>query len=145
MRDRLPRETATDALREWIRERFKDEDECTAERRTRRRVIRADDALRAYEHHHTLRVQQIIAAVIAHDLGVSADDLEPRMAAAATLTVFDLLGRGPRRRRRGQAVRGRRSRAAVHRRRDQRSAPAFVARSGIFSQEPSIALIADKL
>jgi hypothetical protein len=55
-------------------------------------VIRADDHLRAYEHRHTLRAQQIIAAAIAHDLGVSADDLEPRMAAAATLTVFDLLG-----------------------------------------------------
>jgi AcrR family transcriptional regulator len=92
MRERLPRETATDALREWIRSRFEDEDERTAERLIRRRVIRADDALRAYEHHHTLRAQQIIAAAIAHDLGVSADDLEPRMAAAATLTVFDLLG-----------------------------------------------------
>ena len=38
------------------------------------------------------RVQDIIAAAIARDLGGSADDLEPRMAAAATLTVFELLG-----------------------------------------------------
>ena len=63
-----------------------------SERRSRQRVIHADDGLRAHEHHSWARVQESLAAAIARDLGVSADDLEPRMAAAATLTVFELLG-----------------------------------------------------
>jgi hypothetical protein len=33
----------------------------------------------------------VIAEAIARDLGVSPSQLEPRMAAAATLTVFQLL------------------------------------------------------
>ena len=66
-------------------------DERATERRIRRRVIRADDGLRAYEHHYTLIVRQTIAGAIAQDLGASADDLEPRMAAAAMLTIFELL------------------------------------------------------
>jgi AcrR family transcriptional regulator len=92
MRERQPGETATAALHGWIRAWLEDDPEHAAERRTRRRVIRADDALRAYEHHHARRAQALIAAAIAQDLGLSADALEPRMAAAATLTVFDLLG-----------------------------------------------------
>jgi len=92
LRDRQPGESAIEVLRELIRASLDADDEGATARRARRRVIRADDGLRAYEHHSMARVQESIAAAIAHDLGVSADDLEPRMAAAATLTVFDLLG-----------------------------------------------------
>jgi AcrR family transcriptional regulator len=92
LRDRLPDETAIDALRAFIRSSLEEDEPRASERRARRRVICADDGLRAHEHHHTRRAQELLAAAIAHDLGVSADDLEPRMAAAATLTVFDLLG-----------------------------------------------------
>lgn len=92
LRERLPDETAMDALRAFIRATVEEAGERASERQVRRRVIRADDGLRAYEHRYMRRVQEIIAAAIARDLGGSADDLEPRMAAAATLTVFDLLG-----------------------------------------------------
>jgi AcrR family transcriptional regulator len=92
LRDREPGETAIDALRAIIQASMDEEGERGSERRARRRVIRADDGLRAHEHHHMRRVQEMIAAAIARDLGASADDLEPRMAAAATLTVFELLG-----------------------------------------------------
>jgi AcrR family transcriptional regulator len=92
MNDRLPGETAMDAMRAFIRATVEEAGERATERHARRRVIRADDGLRAHEHRHMRRVQEIIAAAIARDLGGSADDLEPRMAAAATLTVFDLLG-----------------------------------------------------
>jgi AcrR family transcriptional regulator len=92
LRDRQPGESAIDALRTFIRASLDAEDEGVAARQARRRVIRADDGLRAYEHHYMARVRESIAAAIADDLGVSAGDLEPRMAAAATLTVFDLLG-----------------------------------------------------
>jgi AcrR family transcriptional regulator len=92
LRERLPDETAMDALRAFIRATVEEEGERASERQVRRRVIHADDGLKTHEHRYMRRVQEIIAAAIARDLGVSADDLEPRMAAAATLTVFDLLG-----------------------------------------------------
>ena len=92
MRERRPGETAMDALRAFIRATIEEAGEDVAERHARRGVIRADDGLRAHEHRYMRRVQEIIAAAIARDLGVSADDLEPRMAAAATLTVFEMLG-----------------------------------------------------
>ena len=92
LRERLPDETAMDALRSFIRAMVEEAAEHVSEHHARRRVVRADDGLRAHEHRYMRRVQEIIAAAIARDLGVSADDLEPRMAAAATLTVFELLG-----------------------------------------------------
>jgi AcrR family transcriptional regulator len=92
LRDRAPDETAIDAMRAIIRASLDEEGERACERQLRRRVIRADDGLRAHEHHYMHRVQELISAAVARDLGASADDLEPRMAAAATLTVFDLLG-----------------------------------------------------
>jgi AcrR family transcriptional regulator len=92
LRERQQGETAIDALRAVIRESLEEAGERVREQQARRRVIRADSGLTAREHHHMRRVQETIAAAIARDLGVSADDLEPRMAAAATVTVFDLLG-----------------------------------------------------
>ena len=92
LRERLPGETAIDAMRAFIRATVEEAGERASERQVRHRVIRADDGLRAHEHRQMRRVQDSIAAAIARDLGVSADDLEPRMAAAATLTVFEMLG-----------------------------------------------------
>jgi AcrR family transcriptional regulator len=92
LRERQQGETAIDALRAVIRESLEEAGERVREQQARRRVIRADSGLTAREHHYMRRVQETIAAAIARDLGVSADDLEPRMAAAATVTVFDLLG-----------------------------------------------------
>ena len=40
-----------------------------------------------------LRTQDVLARAFATDLGLDAEALEPRMAAAATITVFELLGR----------------------------------------------------
>ena len=79
-------------MRAFIRATVEEAGDHVAERHARRRVIAADDGLRAHEHRYMRRVQEIIAAAIARDLGVSADDVEPRMAAAATLTVFEMLG-----------------------------------------------------
>jgi AcrR family transcriptional regulator len=93
MRDRRPGETAIDALRDWIRSWLADH-ERVVERQARRRVIRGDERLRVYEQRHTLRALELIAAAMAEDLGVPADALEPRMAAAATVTVFDVLAEG---------------------------------------------------
>ena len=92
LRERRPGETTMDAMSAFIRATVEEAGQHVSERHARRRVIRADEGLRSHELRYMRRVQEIIAAAIARDLGVSADDLEPRMAAAATLTVFDLLG-----------------------------------------------------
>lgn len=92
LRERLPGETTADALRAWLRTWMREESGREEQRRIQRRVIEGDDRLRAYEQRFLLRAQRAIAESIARDLGVSADDLEPRLAAAATMTVFELLG-----------------------------------------------------
>jgi hypothetical protein len=91
LREHRPGETTMDALRSWIL-MFAKEEALREERRRQRRVIDADERLRAHEQRILGRAQRAIAESIAHDLGVPADDLEPRLAAAATMTVFELLG-----------------------------------------------------
>jgi hypothetical protein len=56
-------------------------------------VIDADDDLCAYEHRYMARAQAALTDAFAADLGAGPDALEPRMAASATVTVFELLGR----------------------------------------------------
>jgi AcrR family transcriptional regulator len=90
---RRPGETAADALRVWIPELVEAGVEPPADVRRRREVIDADESLRARERHYMLRTQAVLARAFAKDLGMDPEALEPRMAAAATLTVFELLGR----------------------------------------------------
>ncbi|HEU4655880.1 MAG TPA: helix-turn-helix domain-containing protein [Capillimicrobium sp.] len=89
---RRPGETAIDALRNWIVENLPAWEAREPELRTRRRVIESDDGLRNYGRRFHLRAQEIVATAIARDLGGSPDDLEVRMAAAATAAVLDVLG-----------------------------------------------------
>jgi AcrR family transcriptional regulator len=91
LRERPPDETATDALRAWLEGWVHEHAGLEKERRMRRRIIAGDEGLRAYEHRFMVRIQDAIAEAIARDLGVAPRELEPRMAAAATLTVFVLL------------------------------------------------------
>ena len=91
LRERRPGETTADALRSLIGEWTEEWAEHAEQRRVQRRVIDGDERLRAYEHRVLLRAQKPLAESIARDLGVPADDLEPRLAAAATLTVFELI------------------------------------------------------
>jgi AcrR family transcriptional regulator len=92
LRERPPEETAADALRGWIETWVGEQAGREEEQRMRRRIVEADEGLRAYEHRLMLRAQDAIAGAFARDLGVAATDLEPRMAAAATVTIFELLG-----------------------------------------------------
>lgn len=91
LRDRADGETAADALRAWIDEAIADAD-MERRRAVQRRVIQADDSLRAYEQRHLLRAQQLLTEAIAKDLGAAPDALEAQMAAAATVTIFSQLG-----------------------------------------------------
>jgi AcrR family transcriptional regulator len=86
---RAPGETAAAALRAWIGEWIAQAD--PEEMRIRQRVIRSHEALRTYEHRFRSRAQEVLTEAIARDLGAAPTDLEPRMAAAATLAVFDVL------------------------------------------------------
>jgi AcrR family transcriptional regulator len=92
LRERRPGETTADALRDWVRTWTREEAGNVEERRAQRRVIAGDDRLRAYQQRFTLQAQRAIAESIARDLGVSADDLEPRLAAAATIASLELVG-----------------------------------------------------
>ena len=90
---RVAGETAADTLRAWIPMVVEEGMEPPADIRRRREVIDADEGLRARERHYMLRTQDVLARAFATDLGLDAEALEPRMAAAATITVFELLGR----------------------------------------------------
>ena len=92
LRERPPDESTADALRGWIESWVAEQAGRDEELMMQRRIVEADEGLRAYERRLMLRAQDAIAAAIARDLGVSATALEPRMAAAATITVFDVLG-----------------------------------------------------
>ena len=92
LQERPAGETTADALRSWIESWLQAQAGRDEELRLRRRIVAQDEGLRAYEHRFMLRAQAAIAEAIARDLGVAPTELEPRMAAAATLTVFELLG-----------------------------------------------------
>jgi AcrR family transcriptional regulator len=92
LRERPAGTSAADALRTWIDEWMREHAGRDAELAARRRVILASEALRTYERRFLAEAQDAIAEAFARDLGVEPDALEPRMAAAATLTIFDVLG-----------------------------------------------------
>jgi AcrR family transcriptional regulator len=92
LHDRAPDETAADALRAWINDWLRQYGGRREELQMRRRIVAADESLQAYEHRFQQRAQHIFAEAIARDLGARESDLEPRMAAAATMTIFELLG-----------------------------------------------------
>jgi AcrR family transcriptional regulator len=89
LRARPQGETAADALRSWIPGHIED----GPDQRRRRELVDADEALSTYEHRFLARAQVALAEAFAVDLGLAPGDLEPRMAAAATMTVFQVLGR----------------------------------------------------
>jgi AcrR family transcriptional regulator len=93
LRSRGPGETAADALRAWLPDIVGADADRAAELRKRRAVIDADGALCAHEHRYLDRAQAALVEAFAVDLGLAPGELEPRMAAAATMTVFQLLGR----------------------------------------------------
>ena len=93
LRSRPPGETAADALRAWLPEMVAGDAHRAEEHRCRRAVIDADEALCAYEHRFLARAQAALTEAFAADLGVGPDALEPRMAASASMTVFEVLGR----------------------------------------------------
>jgi AcrR family transcriptional regulator len=92
LRERAPGERAAEALRAWIVDELPAWRAQEAQALARRRVIAADPALQAVEQELISSMERVFAAAIADDLGLAGESLEARMAAAATLAVFDVLG-----------------------------------------------------
>jgi AcrR family transcriptional regulator len=90
--EREPGETAMEALRTWIVTVLSADKHELDKRRCRRTLIESDHALRTYERGLQERAERIIAAAVAVDLGLPADDLVPRMVGAATMSALDALG-----------------------------------------------------
>lgn len=89
--ERAEGETTADALRAWITAELPTWKARDDELRMQRRVVAANEALLSRVQHLRAEGQRLIAESIARDLGGSPDDLEPRMAAAATMATFDVL------------------------------------------------------
>ena len=92
LRDRRQGESTTDALLAWIVEWLAEEDRRGVDRAALRRLVASDEALIAYQQRIILRAREVLTEAFARDLGTDRDALEPRMAAAATITIFELLG-----------------------------------------------------
>jgi AcrR family transcriptional regulator len=92
--DRLPGETAFDALRRWIDEMF---DEWSAEGEEavlRKRLCREDEGLANFEGGMMARINELLLEAIADDLGEPRDALRPRLVAAAAMAALTSLEGG---------------------------------------------------
>jgi AcrR family transcriptional regulator len=91
LRDRLPGETAFDALRRWIDAKF---DEWMAEEDEallRKQLCREDEGLANFQGGFMARIQELLLEAIADDLGEQPDALRPRLVAAAAVAALTSL------------------------------------------------------
>jgi TetR/AcrR family transcriptional regulator, regulator of mycofactocin system len=89
--DRLPGETAFDALRRWIDAMY---DEWTAEEDEallRKRLCREDEGLANFQGGVMARIHDLLREAIADDLGEPQDALRPRLVAAAAWAALTSL------------------------------------------------------
>ncbi len=91
LHERPPSETAAEALRAWIDAQLPEWLAREPELRLQRRLVAQDESLRAYKGRLVAEAQELMVVEIARDLDASPDDLEARMAAAATIAILELL------------------------------------------------------
>jgi AcrR family transcriptional regulator len=91
LQDRLPGETAFDALRRWIDAMFErwagEEDEALL----RKRLCREDEGLANFQGGMMARIHDLLLGAIAADLDEPPDALRPRLVAAAALAALTSL------------------------------------------------------
>lgn len=85
-------ESALSTLGRWLESVLDSWVEEADEIALRRRVIDAEPELRAYELRVVDEMVEALRLQIARDLKRNEEDLEPRMAAAATVAIFEVLG-----------------------------------------------------
>jgi AcrR family transcriptional regulator len=91
--DRLPGETAFDALRRWIDAQF---DEWAGEEEQallRKRLCREDEGLANFQGGVMARMHELLLGAIGDDLGEPPDALRPRLVAAAAVAALTSLDR----------------------------------------------------
>jgi AcrR family transcriptional regulator len=91
LQDRLPGESAFDALRRWIDAMFErwagEEDEALL----RKRLCREDEGLANFQGGMMARIHDLLLGAIAADLDEPPDALRPRLVAAAALAALTAL------------------------------------------------------
>jgi AcrR family transcriptional regulator len=88
LRDRLPGETAFDALRRFTDAMFDEWIANEDEALLRKRLCREDEGLANFERGMLARIHELLLEAIADDLDESQDDLRPRLVAAAAVAAL---------------------------------------------------------
>lgn len=89
--DRPAGQDTMEALRDWVLSEREIWNENEEQLSCQRMVIDGDEGLVAYERAQLREFELLMAEGLAADLDMEPGDLEPRMAAAAAVAVFDLL------------------------------------------------------
>jgi AcrR family transcriptional regulator len=91
LRDRLPGETAFDALRRWIDAMFDHWMAEGDEALLRKRLCRENEGLANFQGGIMARIQELLLEAIADDLGEPRDALRPRLVTAAAIAALTSL------------------------------------------------------
>ena len=91
LRDRLPGETAFDALRRWIDAMFEKWMAEEEEALLRKRLCREDEGLANFQGGVMARIQELLLEAIADDLDEPQNALRPRLVAAAAMAAMTSL------------------------------------------------------
>ena len=91
IRGRAPGVNTMEALRGWILAERKFWEAQEHELACQRQVIEGDEGLMAYERAQIRGFEVLLVEGLAVDLDQTPEDLQPRMAGAAAVAVFDLL------------------------------------------------------
>jgi AcrR family transcriptional regulator len=91
LRDRLPGETAFDALRRWIDAKFDESIAAEDEALLRKRLCREDEGLANFQGGVMARMHELLLEAIANDLDEPPDALRPRLVAAAAVAALTSL------------------------------------------------------
>jgi AcrR family transcriptional regulator len=91
LRDRLPGETAFDALRRWIDAMFDEWMDEQDQELLRKRLCREDEGLANFEGGIMNRIHELLLEAVADDLDEPKDALRPRLVTAAALAALTSL------------------------------------------------------
>jgi AcrR family transcriptional regulator len=91
--DRLPGETAFDALRRWIDAQFDEWAGDEEQALLRKRLCREDEGLANFQGGVMARMHELLLGAIGDDLGEPPDALRPRLVAAAAVAALTSLDR----------------------------------------------------
>jgi AcrR family transcriptional regulator len=91
LRDRLPGETAFEALRRWIDAMFDDWMAEADAAQLRKQLCREDEGLANFQGGIMARIHELLLEAIADDLDEPQDALRPRLVAAAAMAALTSL------------------------------------------------------